>query len=75
MPGPGSYWIGEEEKKEVLEVLQSGHLSRYGDLSDPRFQHKVLSFEQEFAEYIGVRHAVATSSGTARCSFPTTSTG
>ncbi len=64
MPGPGSYWIGEEEKKEVLEVLQSGHLSRYGDLSDPCFQHKVLSFEAEFAEYIGVRHAVATSSGT-----------
>ena len=64
MPGPGSYWIGEEEKKEVLEVLDSGHLSRYGDPSDPRFQHKVLSFEQEFAEYVGVRHAVATSSGT-----------
>jgi dTDP-4-amino-4,6-dideoxygalactose transaminase len=64
MSGPGAYWIGEEEKKEVLDVLNSGCLSRYGDLDDPRFQHKVLSFEREFAQYVGVRHAVATSSGT-----------
>jgi dTDP-4-amino-4,6-dideoxygalactose transaminase len=64
MPGPGSYWIGEEEKREVLEVIESGRLSRYGDLSDPRFLHKVITLEQEFAAYVGVRHAVATSSGT-----------
>jgi dTDP-4-amino-4,6-dideoxygalactose transaminase len=64
MPGPGSYWIGDEEKKEVLEVLDGGRLSRYGDLGDPRFQRKVLRFEEEFAGYIGVHHAVATSSGT-----------
>jgi dTDP-4-amino-4,6-dideoxygalactose transaminase len=64
MPGPGSYWIGEEEKREVLEVIASGQLSRYGDLSDPRFLHKVITLEQEFAAYVGVRHAVATSSGT-----------
>ncbi len=65
MPGPGSFWIGEEEKKEVLEVLDGGRLSRYGDLGDPRFQRKVLRFEEEFAAYIGVGHAVATSAGTA----------
>ena len=68
MPGPGSYWIGEEEKQEVLDVIESGRLSRYGDLNDPRFLHKVITLEQEFAAYIGVRHAVATSSGTS-CLF------
>ena len=29
MSGPGSFLIGEEEKKEVLDVLESGYLSRY----------------------------------------------
>jgi len=64
MPGPGAYWVGEEETKEVMDVLSSGHLSRYGDLSDPRFKQKVLTFEKEFARFCGVSHCQATSSGT-----------
>lgn len=64
MPGPGSYWIGEEEKKEVLEVLESGYLSRYGDLDDENFKRKVYTLEKEFAKYCGVSHALVTSSGT-----------
>jgi dTDP-4-amino-4,6-dideoxygalactose transaminase len=64
MPGPGSFWIGEEEKNQVLEVLATGRLSRYGDLNDPKFTHKVFSLEQEFAKYVGVPYALATSSGT-----------
>jgi len=64
MAGPGSYWIGEEEKKEVMDVLESGHLFRYGDMEDDNFKHKVYTLEQEFAEYCGVDHALATSSGT-----------
>jgi len=64
MPGPGAYWIGEEEKKEVLDVLESGKVNRYGDLNDPSFQHKVLSLENEFAQYSGAKHCAATSSGT-----------
>jgi len=63
MAGPGSQWIGEEEIKEVLEVLESGRLFRYGDLDDPNFKHKVYTFEQEFAARCGVRFALATSSG------------
>lgn len=63
MAGPGSYCIGDEERREVLDVLNSGHLFRYGDLSDPDFKHKVYTFEREFAEYCGVKHALATSSG------------
>ncbi|MCK4831079.1 DegT/DnrJ/EryC1/StrS family aminotransferase, partial [bacterium] len=64
MPGPGAYWIDEEEKREVMDVLSSGYLSRYGDLENPDFKHKVYTLEQEFAEYCGVKHAIATSSGT-----------
>jgi dTDP-4-amino-4,6-dideoxygalactose transaminase len=64
MSGPGSYWLGEEEKKQVLEVLAGGHVSRYGDLDDPGFTHKVFTLEEEFAGYVGVPYALATSSGT-----------
>jgi dTDP-4-amino-4,6-dideoxygalactose transaminase len=65
MAGPGSQWIGKEEVDELLEVMSSGYLFRYGNLDDPGFKHKVYSFEQEFAAHCGLRHALATSSGTA----------
>ena len=65
MPGPGAYWIGEEEKAEVLDVLSDKYLFRYGDPNDPCFKQKAFKLEQEFAGYSGVKHAVATSSGTA----------
>jgi len=65
MAGPGSQWIGKEEIQELLEVMSSGYLFRYGNLDDPDFKHKVYSFEQEFAAKCGVRYALATSSGTA----------
>ena len=64
MAGPGSYWIGDEERREVLDVMESGYLSRYGDLGDPRFKRKVLQLEEELARYSGARHALALSSGT-----------
>jgi perosamine synthetase len=47
--------IGEEEKKAVLEVLDSGILAQ-----GPR----VKAFEDAFANMCGVKYAVATSSGT-----------
>lgn len=64
MPGPGMELIGEEEKREVLEVLESGYLFRYGSESDPRFKAKVWRLEQEVAAFAGVPHAVAVNSGT-----------
>jgi dTDP-4-amino-4,6-dideoxygalactose transaminase len=64
MAGPGAYLFGDEERKEVLDVLESGYLSRYGQENDPRFKHKVVSLEQEFARKIGVKHALATNGGT-----------
>jgi dTDP-4-amino-4,6-dideoxygalactose transaminase len=63
MPGPGSQWIGKEELAELMDVMESGYLFRYGSLEDPRFKHKVYTFEQEFAAHCGTRYALATSSG------------
>jgi dTDP-4-amino-4,6-dideoxygalactose transaminase len=64
MAGPGSRWIGREEWEEIRDLMESGYLFRYGNLDDPSFKHKVYSFEKEFAGQVGVRYALATSSGT-----------
>jgi dTDP-4-amino-4,6-dideoxygalactose transaminase len=48
--------LGEEEKRAVLEVMESGRLAQ-----GPRVQR----FEEAFAEMCGVPEAVAVSSGTA----------
>ena len=50
--------IGEEEKRLVLEVLDSGSLNRNNGA-------KVAEFERQFAARYGVKHAIASSSGTA----------
>lgn len=47
--------IGKEEIKAVTAVLKSGMLAQGS---------KVAEFEEKFAKYIGVKYAVATSSGT-----------
>ena len=64
MPGPGMEYIGQEEKKELLEVLETGYLFRYGSPDDPAFKAKVFRLEREVAELVGVRHSVAVNSGT-----------
>lgn len=65
MPGgPGSYLFGEEERKELLDVMESGYLFRYGAEENTDFKKKVVTFEKEFAEYMGEGYCVATSSGT-----------
>lgn len=47
--------MGDEEKAQVWSALESGQLAQ---------GQRVHQFEQEFAEYVGAPHAVATSSGT-----------
>lgn len=47
--------IGKEEEKAILEVLRTGHLAQ---------GPKVEKFEKEFSQYLGVKYAAATSSGT-----------
>ena len=41
MPGPGMELIGEEEKREILDVLESGYLFRYGSQDNTDFKAKV----------------------------------
>ncbi|MBD3254044.1 MAG: aminotransferase class I/II-fold pyridoxal phosphate-dependent enzyme [Candidatus Lokiarchaeota archaeon] len=64
MPGPGMDIIGEEEKRALMEVIESGYLYRYGNQSDPKFKAKVWNLEQEFAKYTGTKYALAVNSGT-----------
>ncbi len=47
--------IGDEEKSAVMAVLESKHLAQGAVTSQ---------FEERFAEFCGVKFAVATSSGT-----------
>lgn len=58
----GAAYIDEEEKQAVLEVLDSQSLFRY---YGPNLLRRVERFEQSLADLVGVRHAVAVSSGTA----------
>lgn len=62
--GPGSYVFGEEEKKELMDVINAGALFRYGIPGVDGFQGKVVAFENEMAQLLGHKHVFATSSGT-----------
>jgi dTDP-4-amino-4,6-dideoxygalactose transaminase len=52
--------LGKEEIEAVVDVLKSGILTEKSGRG-PR----VLQFEKEFAKFVGAKHAIAVSSGTA----------
>src|SRR5207302_746767 len=66
-PFPPHPIIGEEEKRAVMEVLESGHLSTFIASHGEFFYggEKIRRFEREFAAYHGVKHAIAFNSATA----------
>jgi len=64
MPGPGSYLIGEEEKKAIIELIEAGYLFRYGDRKNPKFLARVLQLEQKLSDYLGIPYTLALNSGT-----------
>jgi len=64
MPGPGMELIGEEEIQEVMDVLRSMWLYRYGELEDPNFKQKVIKLEEEVCKLSAVKYGVAVNSGT-----------
>lgn len=70
---PGAMMIGEEEKKAVLEVLDSKALFRY--YGPEGCLNKTKKFEQKFAEYMGTKYALAVSSGTTALCVALTATG
>lgn len=61
---PGFEVFGEEEKKEIMEVLDTGVLFRYEFPEQRKGIYKVRTFEENFAAYCGAKHAQAVTSGT-----------
>lgn len=58
--------IGPEERRAVLEVLDTGNLSQYVGTAGPDFLGgpRVRALEEQWAAYFGSRHAVAMNSAT-----------
>jgi 8-amino-3,8-dideoxy-alpha-D-manno-octulosonate transaminase len=66
---PGFEIFGDEERRQVQDVLDTGVLFRYG-FDDARNGHwKARTFEQELALTVGVAHCHLCSSGTAALSI------
>ncbi|MFU8818762.1 MAG: DegT/DnrJ/EryC1/StrS family aminotransferase [Desulfurivibrio sp.] len=72
---PGFEIFGDEEKRQIGEVLDTGVLFRYEFVNERRGIYKVRQFEEEFARYCGVKHAQAVTSGTAALKVALTAMG
>jgi len=62
---PGTELFGDEERREVMEVLETGILFRYGHDDQRRGRWKAREMETCVREYTGAAHALAISSGSA----------
>ena len=62
---PGFEIFGDEERKEVQDVLDTGVLSRYGFDGVRKGHWKARTFESELANRIGSEYSHLCSSGTA----------
>ena len=61
---PGFEFFGEEERKEVNEVLQTGILMRYGFDGARKGIWKSKELEEAICKRLNCRYAQLTSSGT-----------
>ncbi|WP_118972085.1 DegT/DnrJ/EryC1/StrS family aminotransferase [Taibaiella koreensis] len=61
---PGFEFFGEEERKEVNEVLETGILMRYGFDAQRKGKWKAKELEQALCDKLQVPYAQLTSSGT-----------
>ncbi|MCL5105599.1 MAG: DegT/DnrJ/EryC1/StrS family aminotransferase [Armatimonadetes bacterium] len=59
---PGGLEIGEEEKRQVLEVIERKYLFRY--YGPEEYPSKVREFEENFAARMGAKHCLAVNSCT-----------
>ena len=62
---PGFEFFGDEERKQVNAVLETGVLMRYGFDGMRNDQWNAKEFETKFAEKMGAEHCQLVSSGTA----------
>jgi len=65
---PGFELFGEEERRQVQEVLDTGIFMRYGFDAARQGQWKAREFEAELCHALGTKHALLVSSGTAALS-------
>ncbi|MEE9421310.1 MAG: aminotransferase class I/II-fold pyridoxal phosphate-dependent enzyme, partial [Desulfatiglandaceae bacterium] len=72
---PGFEIFGDEERREVQDVLDTGVLFRYGFDQARKGHWKARAFEKELAEHLGVRYYHLCSSGTAALSIALGSCG
>src|SRR2546427_6988737 len=65
-PFPKHPMIGEEEKKQVMEVLETGNISTFVASSGDRFLggKKIREFEEKFSNKMGAKYGVAFNSAT-----------
>jgi 8-amino-3,8-dideoxy-alpha-D-manno-octulosonate transaminase len=61
----GAELIGKEEIKEVMDVLETGILMRYGFDKERKGIFKVREFEEAFARYCQTQYALGVTSGSA----------
>ncbi len=62
---PGYEWIGETEKDQINDVLDTGILFRYEFKNERKGIYKVREFEEKFAHYSGSVYAQTVTSGSA----------
>lgn len=62
---PGTELFGDEERKEVMDVLETGILFRYNFDGPRKGIWKARTFEEEFSKYHGVDYCHMCSNGTA----------
>ena len=72
---PGFEIFGEEERKEVQDVLDTGVLFRYGFEGVRKGHWKARTFETELAKLIGVEYCHLCSNGTAALCIALASSG
>ena len=72
---PGYEIFGDEEKKEISDVLETGVLFRYEFGEQRKGIYKVREFEEKFASYCGASFGQAVTSGTAALKVALTALG
>jgi 8-amino-3,8-dideoxy-alpha-D-manno-octulosonate transaminase len=61
----GAELIGDEERKEIADVMETGILMRYGFDKERKGVFKVREFEEAFAAHCGAGFALGVTSGSA----------
>src|SRR5690554_7010773 len=72
---PGFEIFGDEERKQVNEVLETGILMRYGFDGLRKDRWKAKEFETSFSKRMGAEHCQLVSSGTAALTVALASAG